>query len=644
MIDQKAKGIIDTLPPFSGVSSHDDVNLLLDNDFGYLVKAIDGHINGQVMQGAGVLMTNPNYQDNLIIYDDTSHYQNLLARYENHAIMLGDETADKIAVLGIDNALAVYADDDKYCVLTLPYHMEGYFERMVNAFGVKYAFTTHDKPIAVNATVVQTIAPLSIELNQKTLDDVLGDADTAIFEAWQTPTPLSKPTAKNPYPIGAFDGQLRAVVEKIAYYAQVPLSMAGQSVLGALSTIGQMYVNAPMGSEHKPSSLFLLTEAPSGSGKTQVNKLAYKAVKDYEKALYKQFLDDMEEWQAGISQAGKAGKEYQAQNPKPKDTQKTLNEGTIEGILDRFIIDGMFNQSWVTDEAGQFFGGYSMKADTVGNALSSITSLYSGGEIGRLRSTRNPHASYKTKAFNCRLTLDLAGQRVVISQAMNNPLMIGQGLLARCLISAEPSLIGERDWASHERQQASPYDDKDLITYWERCKRLLDPPPSLEPITEDGTPNRYNMPFDNGARQALADFQQVIEYEQRAGNRLYYYQSFANRMAENATRIATLMAFYDEQKRLSIDYLQRAFLLVEYSIKEVMRYQDIQETSDSEKLLNWLIRQASNGKVSKSHANRNAPIRGKALTALLDDLQSDNYLRLQKQGKAIFIQLNPCLL
>ena len=87
----------------------------------------------------------------------------------------------------------------------------------------------------------------------------------------------------------------------------------------------------------------------------------------------------------------------------------------------------MNNASWTTDEAGQFFNGHTMTGDTAGSALSALTKLWSDGEVSRLRSQKSAYATPQTDAHSVRMTLLLQGQRVVLEQALTDPLMNGQG-------------------------------------------------------------------------------------------------------------------------------------------------------------------------------------------------------------------------
>ncbi|MEN2752698.1 hypothetical protein AAIR29_13805, partial [Psychrobacter sp. FBL11] len=68
-----------------------------------------------------------------------------------------------------------------------------------------------------------------------------------------------------------------------------------------------------------------------------------------------------------------------------------------------------------------------MTGDTAGNALSSLTTLYSDGVVSRLRSLNSSYARPHTDAYNGRMTLLLQGQRVILEPGLADPEMNGQG-------------------------------------------------------------------------------------------------------------------------------------------------------------------------------------------------------------------------
>lgn len=623
--------------------------------------------NQPTANSIAVMLFDEHYQpSNLAIFPLDNAEPFPLHGLQNDCFILGNG-GQVVAVASLDTAIELYpylTIEGKYSLIAPLKDWQ--FERMVKAHASHSQVTLFtDYPTGKqfektfkghNVRLVATVDTITDLVISYSLDEIINDPNkepalqTKVKELngieWGEPEPLrQKVIFKNPYPLGAFNGVLGEAVQAIAYYAQVPLSIAGQAVLGALSTLGQGYVNAPMGYEHKPASLFLLTEAESTAGKTQASRLAYYAIHQHEKMQYKAFIEAIDEWQAQKdSLKGKERAEFIASEPQPQNPNTTVRDITIEALLDKFIIGDCKNLSLSSDEAGQFFGGHTMKSDTVSNALSSLTTLWSDGRANRERSIKSQYGTPKTTAYDVRLTIDLAGQRAIIEPALNDSLMNGQGFLARFLISCEPSLIGERDWNSEQRLNANPYTDQRLITFWQRCNCLLDPLPT-ERLDE-----RFNLPFGIGAKKLLADYQQSVEHRQKQGKQLEYLRAFAGRMAENATRIATLFAYFDNQKALNVEYLERAFLLVEYSINERLRYAEIQtqDKNDTEKLIEWIISKAT-GKnppmLNKSFISQNAPtaLRGKKLDGLLCDLESMGYLRIEQQERKKLVFINPIL-
>ena len=125
-------------------------------------------------------------------------------------------------------------------------------------------------------------------------------------------------------------------------------------------------------------------------------------------------------------------------------------------------------------------------------------------------------------------------------------------------------------------------------------------------------------------------------------------------MAENASRIAALMAFFDGRKIITIDDITRAFMLVEYSTAERLRYLDATPTgeqNDSEKLSSWLVdkvRGKNPPMLNRTDAYNGAPKpmrkNNKVLQNELDNLESMGHIRQMEDGKKKVIYINPKLL
>ena len=146
---------------------------------------------------------------------------------------------------------------------------------------------------------------------------------------------------------------------------------------------------------------------------------------------------------------------------------------------------------------------------------------------------------------------------------------------------------------------------------------------------------------------------QAIENRQAQGQALEYLKAYASRMAENASRIASLMAFFDGRKIITIDDITRAFMLVEYSTAERLRYLDAAPTGEqnnSEKLSCWLVKKAQGKnphKLSRTYIANNAPNpmrkNTKLLQSELDKLESAKHIRQEMEGRSKVILINPKL-
>lgn len=598
----------------------------------------------------------------------------IIDRMQPSALIIGtlDSTRELIAVDSLEDAVmmgySLIADN-----VTLLVSIDKLlFDDMVKHFAEAYPVTIFSmadkkdkvcKALAghnVKAVITQVFDVVMQLENYSTYANILADADTTIInlqdEAWGEPERLANdPSKPTTYPINAFTGLLRQVIEAIAYYAQVPLAMAAQCVLGALAHMGQRFIDAPMGHGHMPASLILITEGESGSGKTQAMGLTHFKIAEYERQQYQQYLQDIEIWET--DKAGLKGNEiaaYKENNPMPKNPKTMFKEATIEPILDMFISEQINNASWTTDEAGQFFNGHTMKGDTAGSALSSLTTLYSDGTVSRVRSQKSAYATPRTDAYDVRMTLLLQGQRVVLEPALTDPLMNEQGFLARALIACPEDLRGKRVWNDEKRNNDSPYDNRHLIEYWSRCHALLDPLPANLPNDATGAPQRIKIQWaDKHTKQTFNDLAQAIEDRQAKGQALEYLKAYASRMAENASRIASLMAFFEGRKVITTDDITRAFMLVDYSTAERLRYLDATPTgeqNDSEKLSQWLIDKVQGKKppmLNRTDAYNGAPKpmrkNNKLLQNELDNLESMGHIKQMQEGKKKVIYINPKL-
>lgn len=464
------------------------------------------------------------------------------------------------------------------------------------------------------------------------------------------PLAQTETSTNTPYPIHALPPLARDAVTAIAEHVQAPIAMTAQCVIGAMSHIAQAHVNAPhpFNAQGEPCSLYLLTEGQSGSRKSTSRNMADKAIIQYERKQYEQYRRDIEQWKSGQASLNKKDREaYCAENPPPHDPSTLYSDITLESIAGLYVDGILNNASIASDEAGQFFGGYTMKGDTRTQAIGGYAKLFDDGFVERTRSKSNLNGS--GRAYDVRLTFNLQGQHEVLADALKDPVLRGQGFLPRFILTIPENLAGTRlQDAIYQNKNANM--DHRLIAYWTRCEYLLDdcPNPHANQELHNG---RYVIPMDDQARKIDLAFYNMFEELQGKGKRYEYLQAFASRASQLARRLATVFAYFEGSQWIDASTLTGACEVVKHSLNEWAMYADIEvkTESDAEKLIKWLMRKCVDQKtnsISKTLAMKGAPShirKAKAFDPCLNELIEFNYVRLVTINKTAYIELNPLL-
>ncbi|WP_427832712.1 DUF3987 domain-containing protein [Acinetobacter modestus] len=484
--------------------------------------------------------------------------------------------ADKINSYQLNALLKVHPN---LCVVA-PIHQKDDIQRRYTDFNVKMVFIPE---------------PPLIEMAQDELDDMIKQAieqEKGII--WDEIIPLdSSGTSKaQPYPLHALPPLLQGAAKAIAEYVQAPIAMTAQCVIGAISHIAQGHVNAPhqFNTHGEPCSLFLLTEGQSGSRKSTSKGLADKAIMEFEREAYDEYKDAYQEWktiQAGLPKVDREA--FLAENPPPHDPSTLFSDGTLEAVAGLFIDGALRNASISSDEAGQFFGGHTMKGDTRTQALGSYTKLFDDGSIQRTRSKSNLNGS--GRAYEVRLTFNLQGQHEVLSDALKDDVLREQGFLPRFILSVPENLAGTRLQDSDFADKSANLDHR-LIAYWERCKTLLDPCPMPFNTNAQALQERRVIQLSSEAKQIDLAFYNECEQQQGKGCKYEHIQPFASRASQLARRLATVFAFFQGEGEITEKTMQGACDIIKHSLGEWLRYAEIEskKESDAQHLLNWLIK------------------------------------------------------
>jgi len=467
--------------------------------------------------------------------------------------------------------------------------------------------------------------------------------------AWGELLPLAQAeTAINsPYPIHALPPLARDAVMAISEHVQSPIAMTAQCVIGAMSHIAQVHVNAPhpFNANGEPCSLYLLTEGQSGSRKSTSRNMADKAIIQHERKQYELYRRSLEQWKSGQASLNKKDREtYSAENPPPHDPSTLYSDITLESIAGLYVDGILNNASIASDEAAQFFGGHTMKGDTRNQALGGYAKLFDDGFVERTRSKSNLNGS--GRAYDVRLTFNLQGQHEVLSEALKDPVLRGQGFLPRFILTVPENLAGTRLQDAIYRSKNANHDHR-LIAYWTRCEYLLDDCPRPQGGQELSN-GRYVIPMNDEAKEIDSEFYNMFEELQGKGKRYEYLQAFASRASQLARRLATVFAYFEGLQWIDASTLTG----VKHSLNEWATYSDIEvrAESDAERLIKWFIRKCTEQKtncVPKAIALRGAPShlrKAKAFDLCLSELIESNYVRLVTIDKSTHIELNPLLL
>ena len=471
---------------------------------------------------------------------------------------------------------------------------------------------------------------------------------------WGELLPLvqAETSVNSAYPIHALPPLARDAVIAIAEHVQAPIGMTAQCVIGAMSHIAQAHVNAPhpFNPQGEPCSLYLLTEGQSGSRKSTSRNMADKAIIQHERKQYELYRRDLEQWKSGQASLNKKDKEaYSAENPPPHDPSTLYSDITLESIAGLYVDGILNNASIASDEAGQFFGGYTMKGDTRTQAIGGYAKLFDDGFVERTRSKSNLNGS--GRAYDVRLTFNLQGQHEVLSDALKDPVLRGQGFLPRFILTIPENLAGTRLQDAIYRSKNANHDHR-LIAYWTRCEYLLDdcPRPQGGQELHNG---RYVIPMNDEARDIDASFYNMFEELQGKGKRYEYLQAFASRASQLARRLATVFAYFEGLQWIDAKTLTGACEVVKHSLNEWAMYADIEvkTESDAERLIKWFAKYCTNKKIDKlaysSFMNSYPrPMRGskQKLEPVLEELIDSHYLKIEEISKVRHILINPILL
>lgn len=412
------------------------------------------------------------------------------------------------------------------------------------------------------------------------------------------PLPLLPELEKSaPYPLPALGDLIGDAVQAIVDAVQVPDALAAQSVLSAAAMAAQAHGNAQRAGQQIPLSLFALTVAESGDRKSAADRLALQAHQQHQRELLEKYKADAKEYRdqrdayqkarANILDKAKGDPESVADDlgnllePEAPPSPFILSEEpTLEG-LQKSLLRGHPSQGLFSDEGGQFFGGHATKPENALKSVAGLSKLWDGAPISRTRASEGESSA----RYGCRLSAHLMIQPIVATEVLSNPVMQGQGFLARFLIAWPESLAGTRFY-----RDADPSRDRRLSRYWQRMARLL----AQEPIKdENGELTPPTLVLEPAALAAWIEEHDAIERQLGQGGDMQEIKPTAAKGAENLLRIAGVFAVVEGKQSICAELIKRAAVLVSWYLTEALRLTNPSKVDprllQAQRLLDWLL-------------------------------------------------------
>ncbi|PHN38268.1 YfjI family protein [Pseudomonas sp. ICMP 564] len=424
------------------------------------------------------------------------------------------------------------------------------------------------------------------------------------LELPRPPRPLieSNPVAQ-PYPVQALGGILGPAVERMAEVIGVPQALAAQSVLAASSLATQGHAGLQLDGRNYPLSLYLITVAASGDRKTAADRCALLPARQWEREQWQRYREQLALYRAA---------QRQAQRIKPADPTPTnsvpleaepsaprliTTDPTVEALIKGLCHD-LPSMGLFCDEGGQFLGSSTMSRDNRLKAVTTLSSLWDGSPIDRARSM----AGESLRAYDRRLSLHLMLQPYLAMQLLSDPLLQGQGILGRCLMTWPTSLAGQRSYQAIDLSK-----DAALKRYHHRLSALFYQPWSL---SADGALQLSKLSLSPLARRRWIDLHDAIEAQLGEFGELASVRPSGSKAADNLLRVAGILAVVEENSVVEVDHIQRASALVGYYLTEIQRLTEQEPMcrvkEEADRLLRWL--QVKDWKrFSIRDLNRNGP-------------------------------------
>lgn len=362
---------------------------------------------------------------------------------------------------------------------------------------------------------------------------------------------------------------LSDVAKQVSKICQVEPEMAGQCVLATAALVTQHKANVQTLAGNKPLSLFLLTIADSGDGKSTTEEICLRAVKKYQREQSKRYQAAL------LSYNSIDPKEKQDEEP-PMEPYLNVKDPTPEGIR-RSFAEGLPSQGAFTSEAAVILSGYGMNKENKAKTAGTYNGLWDDGEISVARS-----GSARLQLYDRRFSKHFLIQPSAVRDTLLDPILEAIGYLPRFLV-AWPDNMEPR-----KTREMCLESIPEIQTFWNRCESLL------TDVKKSDCSNLPILRFSHEAQQAISSYFEELEVEGRTG-RYKTIKSFALRATEQACRIAGVLTAFADETEISGKTMLGGICLASYSLNVwhgiIEKRQESDTSKHATKVYKWLYEQ-----------------------------------------------------
>ena len=458
----------------------------------------------------------------------------------------------------------------------------------------------------------------------------------------QSPQTTPVKDAFSPYPVQSFPPVLRNVIQALHNNTQVPLSLIGNVVLAATSLSCQQLIEViqPHTNMPEPCSLYLMTIAESGEGKTTINKqvmkpcyiFASELIQQYEKMVvdykrqFKLWKIRQQALESNLRQAIK--KNYSGENEEAEISKHAQNEPLrpprpnfiYEDTSLKALVEGLSEHpeaGFISDEAITFFKSY----------LKNSPGLLNKAWDGEMFDFRR--ADGEIYQITPHLTFSLMSQPGVFIDYINKHGVSARasGFLSRFLFSWVDSSLGNRQ-ATQEKLDA----EYDLNVFHKRIEELL----ALNKTSLSApSVNKKQLTLTKEAITVWKNNRSDIERKISPGHEWEHIRDIASKAGANILRLAALLQYFynEEVETIPLATIKCAIEIIDWYLNQADRIfypmsERCQFERDVLELHSWImnkIRQNNGSAILQNDLEKYGPHRlrrAEKLTPVLNQLIS----------------------